>query len=320
MQRSITVTSLRSHTAVASGYLYKLARNGTPFARWHQRYYVLYSDGVLRSFKSCRSRNSHRVIHVGRKCLRVRFGVDTRSDECSHWPKNCPRSLCFSVINIDREYHFFCESEREFGVWRDRLEQILAKLGSTHSSYLERRSSKPHTAVDDVEDDDFAAPPSASTLGILAQVSAIEKKKRAREDRAQKRTRQKYTDVGDAYDAVGPAVSYRRLHEEEEEGRKKDPQPKNTAPQSSYKIGANDDDYWGNVISGKETKEEQTLETISDHEDKCWSASNSAHTMQSEEMTASEERKVNSYHSTNGIEAAFLEVQAILDKTFNDMC
>ncbi|CAI8011466.1 hypothetical protein GBAR_LOCUS7392 [Geodia barretti] len=310
MQRSVTLTSLRSHTAVASGYLHKLAHNGTPFACWHQRYYVLYSDGLLRSFKSSRARNSHRVIHVGRKCLRVRFGADTRSDECSHWPKNCPRALCFSVINIDREYHFYCESEREFAVWRDSLQQTLAKLGSAHSSYVERRSSKPYP-VDD--DDDLSVAPTPDSPRNIEQRTAAEKK-RAREDRAQKRTRQKETGVGDAYDAVDPAVSYRRLDEHKKE--------QITAPQS-YKVGSKDDDYWEDVVSAKEAKEEESLEQVGDHEETCWSTSNYTHNVQSEEI---KERKVSgrkntsNYHSTNGIEAAFLEVQAIIDKTFNDMC
>ena len=148
MNRSLTTTSLRSHTAVASGYLHKLAHNGTPFAGWHQRYYVLYSDGVLRSYKSSRSRNSHRIIHVGRKCLRVRFGSDTRNDECCRWPKGGPRSRCFSIINSDREYHFYCDSEREFASWRESLQHTLVKLGSAHSSYVERRGSKMNRIAD----------------------------------------------------------------------------------------------------------------------------------------------------------------------------
>ena len=144
MNRSITTTSLRSHTAVASGYLHKLTHNGTPFAGWHQRYYVLYSDGLLRSYKSSRARNSHRIIQVGRKCLRLRFGSDTRSEECCRWPQGRSRSQCFSIINSDREYHFYCDSEREFASWRESLLQILAKLGSrsARSSYIERRGSK----------------------------------------------------------------------------------------------------------------------------------------------------------------------------------
>ena len=148
MNRSLTTTSLRSHTAVASGYLHKLTHNGTPFAGWHQRYYVLYSDGLLRSYKSFRSRNSHRIIHVGRKCLRIRFGSDTRNDECCRWPKGRPRSRCFSIINSDREYHFYCDSEREFVSWRENLQHILGKLGSAHSSYVERRGSKMNRIAD----------------------------------------------------------------------------------------------------------------------------------------------------------------------------
>lgn len=312
MQRSLTTTSLRSHTAVASGYLHKLTHNGTPFARWHQRYYVLYSDGLLRSFKSSRARNSYRVIHVGRKCLRVRFGADTRSDECRHWPKNCPRALRFSVINIDREYHFYCESEREFAVWRDSLQQTLAKLGSAHSSYVERRSSsRPNPEEDDWNRSEGSYPALTPVAGSLRELrQAATEKRRARKDRVQKRARQKETGVGDAYDAVGPAVavSYKDLDEVEENKKE------------YSKVEQDLREVVTNINHTQDTSEEDLLENVSDCEEICWSVSNYAHN-QNEETT--EERKdpgARKANNPNGIEKAFLEVQAIIDETFNDMC
>ena len=125
---------------MASGFLHKLTRSGTLFARWHQRYYVLCSDGLLYSFKSSRARLSNRVIPLGRKCLRLRFGEETRRDEWSHWPKDFPRELCFSIVNSDREFHFCCDSEKELEMWRDNLLGTLDKLSSAHNSFLDRGS------------------------------------------------------------------------------------------------------------------------------------------------------------------------------------
>ena len=214
MNRSITTTSLRSHTAVASGFLHKLTHNGTPFARWHQRYYVLYTDGLLRSYKSSRSRSSNRVIHVGRKCLRVRFGTETRNDECSRWPKGCPRERCFSVINSDREFHFYCESEREFAVWQDNLLSILGRLGSAHTSYVERRGSKMNGVAswldDKSEDDSSIAPTPASSR----KLGPAMKKERA--DISQDLV-DKESDGSEGYDAVGPAVHHTACDSEEGE-------------------------------------------------------------------------------------------------------
>ena len=124
-----------SHTAVASGYLFKVSRNGTPFARWHRRYYVLYSDGLLYSFKNARSKAFDRVIPVGRMCLRMKFGSETSSEDCASWPKSVSQKLCFSIINSDRAYHFFCESEREFDSWQQHLLGTLDKLSSSGSHW-----------------------------------------------------------------------------------------------------------------------------------------------------------------------------------------
>lgn len=124
-----------SHTAVASGYLFKVSHNGTPFARWHRRYYVLYSDGLLYSFKNARSKAFDRVIAVGRMCLRMKFGAETSAADCASWPKSVSRKLCFSIINSDRAYHFFCESEREFDSWRQHFLGTLDKLASPSSHW-----------------------------------------------------------------------------------------------------------------------------------------------------------------------------------------
>ena len=124
-----------SHTAVASGYLFKVSHNGTPFARWHRRYYVLYSDGLLYSFKNARSKAFDHVIPVGRMCLRMKFGAETSPEDCTSWPKSVSQKLCFSIINSDRAYHFFCESEREFDSWRQHFLGTLDKLASPSSHW-----------------------------------------------------------------------------------------------------------------------------------------------------------------------------------------
>ena len=124
-----------SHTAVASGYLFKVSHNGTPFARWHRRYYVLYSDGLLYSFKNARSKAFDRVIPVGRMCLRMKFGSETSSEDCASWPKSVSQKLFFSIINSDRAYHFFCESEKEFDSWQQHLLGTLDKLSSSGSHW-----------------------------------------------------------------------------------------------------------------------------------------------------------------------------------------
>ena len=139
----IFTASHRSHTAVASGYLHKLAHSGSLLAHWHQRYYVLYTDGLLYSYKSSRARLSNRVIPVGRKCLRVRFGGETRGDEATRWQ----RDLWFSIVNSDREFHFCCDSERDLLMWKESLLGTLDKLSSAHSSFLDRGSGTALTRV-----------------------------------------------------------------------------------------------------------------------------------------------------------------------------
>ena len=128
-----------SHIAIASGYLYKIAHNGSIFARWHRRYYVLYSDGLLYSYKSDRAKSSNRTIPVGRMCLRMKFGDGTSSQDCHYWPKKVLRNLCFSIINSDRSYHFFCDSEKEMNSWRQHLLRTLGKLASSSNWVLAER-------------------------------------------------------------------------------------------------------------------------------------------------------------------------------------
>ena len=124
---------MEQHVAVASGYLHKAAGAGSLLARWHRRYYVLYSDGLLSSFKTERANYPGRVIPVGRLCLRMKFGRETSSEDCSSWPRRVSRELCFSIINTDRSYHFYCEEERAFISWRSKLVQVLNKLSSQAS-------------------------------------------------------------------------------------------------------------------------------------------------------------------------------------------
>lgn len=315
MNRSVTTTSLRSHTAVASGFLHKLAHNGTPFARWHQRYYVLYTDGLLRSYKSSRARHSHRVIQVGRKCLRVRFGSDTRSDECNRWPKDCPRELRFSIINIDREYHFYCESEKEFGIWRENLLQILSKLGSAHTSYVERRSSKLNGVpgwLDEKSDDSDLSCNEQTTTGSrerLEETPLIEPEKKGVGDDG--------SGSVDGYDTVGPAgrsiTALTTVSDDESEpgGQSSDiawDKKANIAESGIMELNS------GDYPADKNTAVYMEKVTINHH-----------HLTTNDDILVkrineAEARVITSnYSAQQGIDAAFLEVQKIIDDTFNDM-
>lgn len=310
MNRSITTTSLRSHTAVASGFLHKLAHNGTPFACWHHRYYVLYSDGLLHSYKSSRARHSHRVIHVGRKCLRVRFGSDTRSDECRRWPKECPRELRFSIINSDREYHFYCESEREFGIWRESLSQILSKLGSAHSSYIERRSSKlnrPPGWVDEKSDDSEISCNEQTTTGSrekLEEAPLMKKKEGERE-------RDDGSGLMDGYDSLEPAgtstiaLAAVSDHESEDEHASDIQLDRKRLNDIAESENMNSDD----LLTGTEEIEKVAV---------------NHHIMPGTTAVLVKGDRAGLRYNTGspviqGIDAAFLEVQEIMDATFNEM-
>ena len=127
------------HSAVTSGYLLKEANYGHVLSRWHRRFYVLYSDGLLCSFKSSRSSSPNKVIPVGRQCLRMRFGSKTLQGDCK-WPKRVAANLRFSVVNSDRAYHFCCDTERDLANWQYHLSNILNKL--TVSSVMNREALK----------------------------------------------------------------------------------------------------------------------------------------------------------------------------------
>lgn len=303
MNRSITSTSLRSHTAVASGFLHKLAHNGSPFACWHQRYYVLYSDGLLRSYKSSRARHSHRVIQVGRKCLRLRFGSDTRSDECRRWPKECPRELRFSIINSDREYHFYCESKRQFGIWRESLSRILSKLGSAHSSYVERRSSRLRGWVDEKSDDSDISCNEQTTTGSREKLEETPSTKKKG-----KRERDDVSSAMDGYDTLGPAGTSTTVlaavtdHESEEDSA---PDIKLDRKAVNDVANKNSEDFLtGTEEMGKMAVNYQIM------------PSTTAILVKGERVDL---RKNPGSPVIQEIDAAFLEVQKIMDATFNEM-
>jgi len=78
----------------------------------------------------------------------MKFGEDTTLEDCNSWPKGVPQRLCFSIINSDRSYHFFCESEREFETWREHLLGTLDKLAS-HWSIDKGVSARVEVVVSD---------------------------------------------------------------------------------------------------------------------------------------------------------------------------
>ena len=181
------------HTAVASGYLYKIAHNGSIFAKWHRRYYVLYSDGLLFSYVSDRAKSSNRTIPVGRMCLRMKFGDGTSSEDCRFWPKR-GRNLCFSVINSDRSYHFFCDSEKELNSWRQHLLGTLGKLASSSNWVLAEREE---SGAADQENEGAAnlVPHSLLQTEVGAQTGG------------EAATESPSSEEKLPYDAVGPATS-----------------------------------------------------------------------------------------------------------------
>ena len=178
------------HAAVASGYLYKIAHNRSIFARWHRRYYVLYSDGLLYSYKSDRSKSSHRTIPVGRMCLRMKFGEDTSYQDCHYWPKKSLRNLCFSIINSDRSYHFFCESEKELNSWRQHLLATLGKLTSSSNWILAEKEEESEAA----EKEGIAGHVPHSLIQTEVEVQTVAETSLSKQEQL-------------PYDAVGPATS-----------------------------------------------------------------------------------------------------------------
>ncbi len=130
-------SQFQQHIAIASGYLQKLAHEKSPVSVWHQRYYVLYSDGLMYSYYNDRSKKPHRTIPVGRLCLRMRFGQDTLKSECKAWPSNTPIEHRFSLVNSDRSYHFYAESETELSKWKHHLQSTLERLSSPSQTVIE---------------------------------------------------------------------------------------------------------------------------------------------------------------------------------------
>lgn len=98
--------------------VFKLARNGRLAHRWHKRYAVLNSEGHLYLYSDEGMRSVPRVINLQQMCLRIKFGADTSDDYCSNWPKRVSPDRRFSLINMDRTYHFYTASEKEAASWK----------------------------------------------------------------------------------------------------------------------------------------------------------------------------------------------------------
>ncbi len=138
------------HTAIASGYLHKLAHGKSLVKVWHRRYYVLYSDGLVYSYHNARSKRSHRIIPVGRLCLKMKFGQETINGECGSWPSLVPVEHRFSLINTDRTYHFYSESETELSKWKHYLQSTLDRLSSPSQNVLDDEASQHCTTGDTI--------------------------------------------------------------------------------------------------------------------------------------------------------------------------
>ena len=141
------------HKAIASGYLHKLARGSSVRKVWHKRYYVLYSDGLMYSYHNARSRTSHRTIPVGRLCLRMKFGKETVNGDCRSWPRSVPVEHRFSLINTDRSYHFYTESETDFSMWKQYLQSTLERLSSPSRALLDDEPTHNRNAQDLLQDE-----------------------------------------------------------------------------------------------------------------------------------------------------------------------
>lgn len=116
--------------AIASGYLHKLAHGNSLMKVWHERFYVLYSDGLMYSYLNARSKASHRTIPVGRLCLRMKFGQETVQGECESWPRSVPIQCRFTLVNTDRVYHFHAENENDLLLWKHHLQSTMERLCS----------------------------------------------------------------------------------------------------------------------------------------------------------------------------------------------
>ena len=148
------------------GVVFKLARNGRLLPSWHRRYAVLNSEGQLYLYSDETMRSVRRVVDLQNLCLRIKFANDTNDDYCSKWPKRVPKSNRISLINLDRTYHFYTESDEEALSWRRAFISIagessnwtLGRAPVSKSSLEEERENVStehvsHRIVLDVEDD-----------------------------------------------------------------------------------------------------------------------------------------------------------------------
>ena len=134
---------------VYRGAVFKLARNGRLSHRWHRRYAVLNSEGHLYLYSDEGMRSVRRVVDLQQMCLRIKFGVDTSDDYCSSWPKRVPQDRRFSLINMDRTYHFFTASRRDAESWKSAFLSIAESKSIFTANWALTRSADPSEPVAD---------------------------------------------------------------------------------------------------------------------------------------------------------------------------
>ena len=218
-------------------------------------------------------------------------------------------------------------------VWRDNFRYILNKLGSAHSSYVERRGSKMAAGASGAERDNNAsedesssgAPTPAGSLRRLKprgiQRAIAEKREREREKEraeAEKKTKEKYTGLVEGYDDIGSAVPYTNLDDDDESDEEPKEPPSASEDLLRHREQANTELGKKHTLDHSETN---ILEKVSSCENLRWSVPN--YTDRNRHRSKESENnkvKEEACYNMNGVEAAFLEVQAILDETFNDIC
>lgn len=125
------------------GIVFKLARNGRMLPSWHRRYAVLNSEGQLYLYTDETMRSVRRVIDLQNLCLRIKFAEDTTDDYCNKWPKRTPKTRRISLINMDRTYHFYTDTDEEAVSWKD----AFASTAGTSSNWtLETALKRPQTS------------------------------------------------------------------------------------------------------------------------------------------------------------------------------
>lgn len=134
---------------VYRGAVFKLARNGRLSHQWHKRYAVLNSEGHLYLYSDERMRSVRRVIDLQQMCLRIKFGADTSDDYCNNWPKRVPPDTRFSLINMDRTYHFFTGSRKEAQSWKTAFLSIAESKSIFTANWALSRSAGSFEAVAD---------------------------------------------------------------------------------------------------------------------------------------------------------------------------